>query len=126
MWTVSCRKEYTVGGIKFDTGPVREDVETYDKYLFISKKFRTMVIITYFSIFCFSLSMKCEFNFQVLATGEELQELEHSEFYSDGPTIAVGSLLNQLRIVQVYSGGLYLLDAGIAFLTGLFYSHRLF
>ncbi|KAG9306400.1 hypothetical protein G9A89_018283 [Geosiphon pyriformis] len=88
MWTVRCRKEYMYEGIKIDNGRDLNDDETFDNYLFISLNNRTML----------------------LATGEELQELENSGFYADGPTIAVGSLLNELRIVQVHSGGLYLLD----------------
>ncbi|CAG8629175.1 177_t:CDS:10 [Dentiscutata erythropus] len=48
--------------------------------------------------------------FHVLACGEELQELEHSDFYTEGPTVAVGSVLNGSRILQICGHGLRLLD----------------
>ena len=48
-----------------------------------------------------------------MACGEELQELEHSDFYTEGPTVEVGSLLNNSLILQVYSHGLKLLSSGI-------------
>jgi len=49
---------------------------------------------------------------QVLATGDELRQLPSSQFYVEGPTVAVGSLLEETRIVQVYSSGVRLLNAG--------------
>lgn len=47
----------------------------------------------------------------ILELGRELQELEKSQFYTTGPTIYAGSLLNQERIIQVYASGIRLLDA---------------
>jgi cleavage and polyadenylation specificity factor subunit 1 len=45
-------------------------------------------------------------------TGEDIQELDNSGFYTEGPTIAVGNLFNETRIVQVYANGVSLLNAG--------------
>ncbi|PKC68294.1 hypothetical protein RhiirA1_457369 [Rhizophagus irregularis] len=90
IWTVSCRDSMFAGipmespGSKIDSN----DGDIFDKYLFISKKDKTMV----------------------LGCGEELQELQQTDFYTDGPTITVGSLLNGTRILQVYDHGLRLLD----------------
>ncbi|CAG8596773.1 4454_t:CDS:10 [Cetraspora pellucida] len=84
MWTVSC-KDVIYQNMNIDT----EDAEeSFHKFLFISKKYRTMVLIC----------------------GEELQELEHSDFYTDGPTVAVGSVLNGSRLLQICGHGLLLLD----------------
>ncbi|CAG8591653.1 23817_t:CDS:10, partial [Racocetra persica] len=84
MWTVSC-KDVIYQNMNIDTGDAEE---SFHKFLFISKKYRTMVLVC----------------------GEELQELEHSDFYTDGPTVAVGSVLNGSRILQICGHGLRLLD----------------
>lgn len=47
-----------------------------------------------------------------MATGDELRQLPNSQFYVEGPTVAVGSLLEDTRIVQVYAGGVRILNAG--------------
>ncbi|CAG8433080.1 10709_t:CDS:10 [Diversispora eburnea] len=94
MWAVSCRSNIfrsinlNVAGLTNNT--FNGNTEDYDKFLFISKKNRTMVM--------------------VLACGEELQELENSDFYTEGPTLAVGTLLNGTRILQVYAYGIRLFD----------------
>ncbi|CAG8584006.1 12053_t:CDS:10 [Acaulospora morrowiae] len=92
MWTVSCRNPL-YQSINIDVTGMTDDningsVEEFDKFLFISKKHSTMV----------------------LACGEELQELEHSDFYTDGSTVAVGKLLSGIRILQVYAHGVRLFD----------------
>ena len=45
-------------------------------------------------------------------TGEDIQELDNAGFYTEGPTISVGTLFNETRIVQVYAHGISLLNAG--------------
>ncbi|KAF9898896.1 Cleavage and polyadenylation specificity factor subunit 1, partial [Lobosporangium transversale] len=48
----------------------------------------------------------------VLATsGDDLRQLPNSQFYSEGPTIAIGSFLDETRIVQVYASGVRILNA---------------
>ena len=47
-----------------------------------------------------------------MGCGEELQELQQTDFYTDGPTINVGCLLNGTRILQVYDHGLRFVDSG--------------
>ncbi|CAG8474587.1 7722_t:CDS:10 [Paraglomus occultum] len=94
MWTVRCRKEFIYEGVRFDFGEAGSSMEdsqseTFDKYLFISKNARTMVLMT----------------------GEDIQELDNAGFYTEGPTISVGTLFNETRIVQVYANGISLLNA---------------
>ncbi|CAG8449548.1 6133_t:CDS:10 [Ambispora gerdemannii] len=81
MWTVNYRRENQFEAINIEPGEhvLQEEENSFDKYLFMSLDARTMV----------------------LEIGENLQELEHPEFYADGPSIAVGTLLNDLRIVQI-------------------------
>jgi cleavage and polyadenylation specificity factor subunit 1 len=47
-----------------------------------------------------------------LETGDELQELEKSDFFTAGRTIAVGSVLDDTRIVQVDPFNVRLLNTG--------------
>lgn len=61
--------------------------EAFDKLLFISKSKSTMV----------------------LSAGDELQELVKTGFYTRGPTIAVCTLFDATRIVQVYATGVMIL-----------------
>ncbi|KAG0089651.1 Cleavage and polyadenylation specificity factor subunit 1 [Podila epicladia] len=94
LWTVFCRKEIFFEGVSQfesrDAAGAEEGVEeVYDKLLVISKDNFTLV----------------------LATGDELRQLPNSQFYVEGPTVAVGSLLEDTRIVQVYAGGVRLLNA---------------
>lgn len=42
-----------------------------------------------------------------------MRQLPNSQFYVEGPTVAVGSLLEDTRIVQVYAGGVRILNAGM-------------
>jgi cleavage and polyadenylation specificity factor subunit 1 len=44
-----------------------------------------------------------------LRTGEEIEEVENSEFYIDGPTVHVGTALQNTVIVQVYRKGIVVL-----------------
>ncbi|KAG0331722.1 Cleavage and polyadenylation specificity factor subunit 1 [Podila humilis] len=93
LWTVYCRKEIIFEGVsQFETRSapgMEEGEDVYDKLLVISKETFTLV----------------------LATGDELRQLANSQFYVEGPTVAVGSLLEDTRIAQVYSGGVRLLNA---------------
>lgn len=43
-------------------------------------------------------------------TGEEIEEVENSGFRTHGPTICIGTVLNNSTIIQVYSRGLILLN----------------
>ncbi|CAG8621050.1 17852_t:CDS:10, partial [Gigaspora margarita] len=92
MWTVSCR-DVIFQNMNIDN----VDTDSFHKFLFISKKYRTMVYLLFI----------CQI---VLVCGEELQELEHSDFYTEGPTVAVGSVLNGSRILQICGHELRLLD----------------
>ncbi|KAF9586527.1 Cleavage and polyadenylation specificity factor subunit 1 [Lunasporangiospora selenospora] len=94
LWTVFCRKEIKFEGVsQFESRSATntdEGVEeNYDKLLVISKEDYTLI----------------------LATGDELRQLPSSQFYVNGPTVAIGSLLEDTRIVQVYAGGARLLNA---------------
>ncbi|GJJ73458.1 cleavage and polyadenylation specificity factor subunit 1 [Entomortierella parvispora] len=93
LWTVFCRREINFEGVsQFESRNGRgmgDGDEGYDKLLVISKTTYTLV----------------------LATGDELRQLPSSQFYVEGPTVAVGSLLEETRIVQVYSSGVRLLNA---------------
>ncbi|CAG8616381.1 1335_t:CDS:10, partial [Acaulospora colombiana] len=90
MWTISCRnpmyQNIDVAGLVDDN--VTGSVEEFDKFLFISKRQSTMVLVC----------------------GEELQELEHSDFYTEGSTVAVGTFLGGTHILQVYANGVRLFD----------------
>jgi cleavage and polyadenylation specificity factor subunit 1 len=48
----------------------------------------------------------------ILRTGEELEELENSGFYVEGPTVCVGTALNESVIIQVYPNGVIILSEG--------------
>ena len=48
----------------------------------------------------------------ILSTGEELEELDNSGFYTNGPTVSVGTVLNESVIVQAYPNGIYILSDG--------------
>ncbi|CEP07342.1 hypothetical protein [Parasitella parasitica] len=103
IWSIKCRKEAPLeSSRKVSVGTVEdgdehsrwETVETdnafdeaFDKLLFISKSKSTMV----------------------LSAGDELQELVKTGFYTRGPTIAVNTLFNSTRIVQVYATGVMVL-----------------
>ncbi|KAG0368622.1 CPSF A subunit region-domain-containing protein [Gamsiella multidivaricata] len=92
LWTVYCRKEIIFEGVSQyesrKTGDGAED--SYDKLLIVSRETGTLVLAT---------------------SGDDLRQLPNSQFYSEGPTVAIGSLLEETRIVQVYSGGVRLLNA---------------
>jgi cleavage and polyadenylation specificity factor subunit 1 len=85
IWAVACLEEYAHGGA-FVVRQAKE--RAYDRYILLSMRYRTMI----------------------LASGKELQEMQQSDFFVDGPTIAVGTLLNDARIVQVYKNGVILLN----------------
>ncbi|KAI8067717.1 CPSF A subunit region-domain-containing protein [Gilbertella persicaria] len=93
IWSIKCRKELldrrsSVGSE--DNARWEDDHafdEALDKLLFISKSKSTMV----------------------LSAGDELQELVKTGFYTRGPTIAVSTLFDATRIVQVYATGVMIL-----------------
>ncbi|KAI9489620.1 CPSF A subunit region-domain-containing protein [Zychaea mexicana] len=113
VWSVKCRKEQYYEGVKvggnlhqemgatawdatadFGTGNVWSTDgslgDTYDKLLFIGKKNNTLV----------------------LAAGEELRELQNTDFYTAGRTVLVNTLFDNTRIVQVHRSGVLLLSPG--------------
>lgn len=102
IWSIKCRKEATfentrkasISSLDNEKNSRWETVEAdsvfdeaFDKLLFISKSKSTMV----------------------LSAGDELQELVKTGFYTRGPTIAVNTLFNSTRIVQVYATGVMVL-----------------
>ncbi|KAF9961999.1 Cleavage and polyadenylation specificity factor subunit 1 [Mortierella alpina] len=95
LWTVYCRKEIIFEGVsqfesRKESGRADGAEEGYDKLLIVSRDDATIVLAT---------------------SGDDLRQLPNSQFYVDGPSIAVGSLLEETRIVQVYAGGVRLLNA---------------
>ncbi|KAI9205850.1 CPSF A subunit region-domain-containing protein [Polychytrium aggregatum] len=46
----------------------------------------------------------------ILETGDEIQEVDSGAFYRSGATVVAGSVLEETLIVQVYPGGILLLD----------------
>ncbi|OAD04850.1 hypothetical protein MUCCIDRAFT_139582 [Mucor lusitanicus CBS 277.49] len=102
IWSIKCRKEAifettrkaSISSLDNDKNSRWETIqadsafdEAFDKLLFISKSKSTMV----------------------LSAGDELQELVKTGFYTRGPTIAVNTLFNSTRIVQVYATGVMVL-----------------
>ncbi|KAI8973376.1 CPSF A subunit region-domain-containing protein [Mycotypha africana] len=96
IWSIKCKKQMnstindtaTTVSTSNNTGLVNDDNSNiYDKLLFISKIKNTLV----------------------LSAGDELQELVGTGFYTRGPTIAVDTIFNMTRIVQVYATGVMVL-----------------
>ncbi|KAI8378871.1 CPSF A subunit region-domain-containing protein [Choanephora cucurbitarum] len=99
IWSIKCRKELpfdrrsSLGSMNHDKNARWESdkghpiEEVFDKLLFISKSKSTLV----------------------LSAGDELQELVKTGFYTRGPTIAVSTLFDATRIVQVYATGVMVL-----------------
>ncbi|KAI8343824.1 CPSF A subunit region-domain-containing protein [Blakeslea trispora] len=98
IWSIKCRKERpfnqraSLGSIhdknsRWETDKDQAIEEVFDKLLFISKSKATLV----------------------LSAGDELQELVKTGFYTRGPTIAVSTLFDATRIVQVYATGVMVL-----------------
>ena len=50
--------------------------------------------------------------FQVLQTGQEIMELDHSGFSTQGPTIYAGNIGSNKYIIQVSTNGVRLLEGG--------------
>ncbi|KAK3813996.1 MAG: CPSF A subunit region-domain-containing protein [Benniella sp.] len=93
LWTVYCRKEIVFEGVsQYESrkAPTAGEDDNYDKLLIVSRETNTLVLAT---------------------SGDDLRQLPNSQFYSEGPTVAIGSLLEETRIVQVYAGGVRLLNA---------------
>ncbi|KAF9983556.1 Cleavage and polyadenylation specificity factor subunit 1, partial [Modicella reniformis] len=93
LWTVYCRKEIVFEGLsqyesRMATATGEDD--NYDKLLIVSRDTSTLVLAT---------------------SGDDLRQLPSSQFYSEGPTVAIGSFLEETRIVQVYASGVRLLNA---------------
>ncbi|KAJ2857087.1 mRNA cleavage and polyadenylation factor subunit [Coemansia erecta] len=88
VWTARCFKEYNIGGIMqvADSGSL---ADLRDTFMILSRDNST----------------------SVFAAGNELQELSGTGFYVDGPTIEIGELMNNTRVVQVYASGLRLVNA---------------
>ncbi|KNC97783.1 cleavage/polyadenylation factor CFT1 [Spizellomyces punctatus DAOM BR117] len=63
--------------------------EAFDKFLVLSKEDQTMI----------------------LETGEEFAEVEGKGFFREGPTVGVGSLLDETATVQVHPRGIIVLDS---------------
>ncbi|KAG0206865.1 Cleavage and polyadenylation specificity factor subunit 1 [Mortierella sp. NVP41] len=95
LWTVYCRKEIIFEGVsqfesRTGSGSGEGDDDNYDKLLIVSRANNTLVLAT---------------------SGDDLRQLPNSQFFVQGPTIAIGSILEETRIVQVYAGGVRLLNA---------------
>ncbi|KAI8362546.1 CPSF A subunit region-domain-containing protein [Mortierella sp. GBAus27b] len=93
LWTVYCRREIIFEGVsQYESrqAPTAGEDDNYDKLLIVSRETSTLVLAT---------------------SGDDLRQLPNSQFYSEGPTIAIGSLLEETRIVQVYANGVRLLNA---------------
>ncbi|KAF9351531.1 Cleavage and polyadenylation specificity factor subunit 1 [Mortierella sp. AD094] len=95
LWTVYCRKEIIFEGVsQFEsrqsatTGDGTDD--SYDKLLIVSRETSTLVLAT---------------------SGDDLRQLPNSQFYAEGPTVAIGTLFEETRIVQVFAGGIRVLNA---------------
>ncbi|KAG0316254.1 Cleavage and polyadenylation specificity factor subunit 1, partial [Dissophora globulifera] len=67
-----------------------DDDDSYDKLLIVSREASTLVLAT---------------------SGDDLIQLPRSEFFSGGPTVAIGSLMEETRVVQVYASGVRILNA---------------
>ncbi|KAI8889133.1 hypothetical protein K501DRAFT_239493 [Backusella circina FSU 941] len=92
LWSIKCRKERYMQekseNSHWETVEKNSSFEdAFDKLLFISKTKSTMV----------------------LSAGDELQELVKTGFYTRGPTIAVSTLFDATRIVQVHATGVMVL-----------------
>ncbi|KAL4213346.1 CPSF A subunit region-domain-containing protein [Rhizopus microsporus] len=92
IWSIKCRKEqpYDVQKAAKEEHSRWErtkDNDAFDRLLFISKSKSTLV----------------------LSAGDELQELVGTGFYTRGPTVAVSTLFDSTRIVQVYATGVMML-----------------
>ncbi|KAI9321430.1 CPSF A subunit region-domain-containing protein [Dichotomocladium elegans] len=111
VWSIKCRKEQYFEGVQVGgnmhqvssggTWETTADASTsnvwrpdssmgdlLDKLLFISKPQSTLV----------------------LATGEELQEVQNTDFFTSGPTIDVGTLFEHTRVVQIHANAALLLS----------------
>ncbi|KAJ2002176.1 mRNA cleavage and polyadenylation factor subunit [Coemansia thaxteri] len=88
VWTVRCLKEYNIGGAMqaADTASLGE---LHDTFMVLSRDLSTAVF----------------------AAGDDLQELDRTGFFTDGPTIGVGEILGSTRVVQVHAGGIRVVNA---------------
>ncbi|KAJ1885516.1 mRNA cleavage and polyadenylation factor subunit, partial [Kickxella alabastrina] len=88
VWTVRCLKEYRIGGVMqaADAGSL---ADMSDSFVVLSRDHATTV----------------------LSGGDELQQLDRTGFYTDGPTIEAGEILGSTRVVQVHARGLRLVNA---------------
>ncbi|KAJ1848373.1 mRNA cleavage and polyadenylation factor subunit, partial [Coemansia sp. RSA 486] len=88
VWTARCFKEYNIGGVMQVADSVSL-ADLKDTFMILSR----------------------DNNTTVFAAGNELQELSNTGFYVDGPTIEVGEIVNNTRVVQVHASGLRLVNA---------------
>ncbi|KAJ2401490.1 mRNA cleavage and polyadenylation factor subunit, partial [Coemansia sp. RSA 2559] len=88
VWTVRCLKEYNIGGVMqaADSGSL---ADLNDTFMILSR----------------------DDSSAVFAAGDELCEMERTGFYTSGPTVEVGEVFDNARVVQVYATGLRLLNS---------------
>ncbi|KAJ1800867.1 mRNA cleavage and polyadenylation factor subunit [Coemansia sp. RSA 2399] len=88
VWTVRCLKEYNIGGVMqaTDNGSL---ADLSDTFMILSR----------------------DDSSAVFAAGDELCEMERTGFYTSGPTVEVGEVFDNARVVQVYATGLRLLNS---------------
>ncbi|KAJ2612482.1 mRNA cleavage and polyadenylation factor subunit [Coemansia sp. RSA 1365] len=88
VWTARCLREYNIGGVMqaVDSASLGE---LGDTFMVLSRDASTAVF----------------------AAGNELQELDRTGFFTDGPTVVVGELLGHTRVVQVHMQGLRVVNA---------------
>ncbi|PIA12900.1 hypothetical protein COEREDRAFT_12011 [Coemansia reversa NRRL 1564] len=88
VWTARCLREYNIGGVMQAADSALLG-ELGDTFMVLSRDASTAVF----------------------AAGDELQELDRTGFFTDGPTVAVGELLGHTRVVQVHTQGLRVVNA---------------
>ncbi|KAJ2178606.1 mRNA cleavage and polyadenylation factor subunit, partial [Coemansia sp. RSA 530] len=88
VWTVRCLREYNIGGV-MQAADLASLADLSDTFMVVSRDTST----------------------SVFAAGDELQELERTGFYINGPTIDVGEILGYTRVVQVHTHGLRVVNA---------------
>ncbi|KAJ2195165.1 mRNA cleavage and polyadenylation factor subunit [Coemansia sp. RSA 522] len=88
VWTVRCLREYNIGGV-MQAADLASLADLSDTFMVVSRDTST----------------------SVFAAGDELQELDRTGFYINGPTIDVGEILGYTRVVQVHTHGLRVVNA---------------
>ncbi|KAJ2544443.1 mRNA cleavage and polyadenylation factor subunit [Coemansia sp. RSA 1853] len=88
VWTVRCLREYNIGGV-IQAADLASLADLSDTFMVVSRDTST----------------------SVFAAGDDLQELDRTGFYANGPTIDVGEILGYTRVVQVHTHGLRVVNA---------------